>query len=245
MSSIPAPTNPTTPPDATKVIEASGLSNSLKFASPEEALAGEESAKMMSPYTTKHVIDNSVGNGGLPAGGATGQFIIKNSEANGDAGWADNPLKGKYVYSLQSESVSGPHGQTAVSSTASTALTYHWSNISALKTMMLTQVVVNVEPGEYILTIDGEQYGTAQTATGIEDITFDIDYTIFAGDVYQFRITRVSGSSKFRYRAVEIATTGIRFSSSTTDNYFGGSGTTGYMLPLRVYGYEMALEQVA
>lgn len=66
---IPAPTNPTTPPDAVEVVESGGLTNSLKFASPEEALAGTEAAKMMSPYLTRHVLDNS------PAGGGTGYPI--------------------------------------------------------------------------------------------------------------------------------------------------------------------------
>ena len=64
MTTIPAPTNPVDPEELQEVIEAGSTGTSLKFASPEEALAGEETAKMMSPATTKHVLDNSPGTGG-------------------------------------------------------------------------------------------------------------------------------------------------------------------------------------
>jgi hypothetical protein len=85
--SIPAPTNPVDPPELTEVVEAGSTGTSLKFASPEEALAGEETAKMMSPATTKHVLDNTEGGGG-------GGYPINDGGDGLEELWSANYLTG-------------------------------------------------------------------------------------------------------------------------------------------------------
>jgi len=171
----------------------------------------------------------------IPAGGTTGQVLVKKSDADFDVEWSG---LNKIVFS---ETETGPYGVAATRSSAGTSYITQAAGLSFLAPFKITKVLWEVTAGTIELEIDGVSYGS-KTATATEELEWDVDLIVHG--VHYFKITRTSGGAVRDSNNANVITL-FNLENPFTLPHFeivDGNISNNYYCPVKVIGYKSSIE---